>query len=388
MLRLVAYAPNGVQRYPLGNGDLIIGSADECDICLPFSGVAKRHARIRRSGVGAEIEDLGSRRDTLLNGERVKQASLRVLDEVRLGKVTLLLEDVAPQALAPELVARPKAVAQAAEPDQLLRHIAAISDWVTLDTESRKTIESVIAELISEFGGGACFLFQGEPDELPGTKFAAVTETRYLEGAEELAGAIHDEGLEEGVGQAREIVWQGRKVWSYSRRFSVLDRSYLMIFALPHFSASEWSPTAGLGIVSDLLVLGLVHHVGRFEPILPGHDGHVDLTLAEGLVVGNSVRTLQLLMRCDQCRPRKAVFCFQARPAPVASWSHARFTCRVNCGMVRSLRLHAKELRPSSSRQISSGLRSRAATAQSGGNPGSLVHTVEPSSWIRSIGCR
>ena len=58
--------------------------------------MAQRHAQIWRDDGGVRIEDLGSRRGVLVNGERVREADLEVLDEIRLGNITLLLEDVMP----------------------------------------------------------------------------------------------------------------------------------------------------------------------------------------------------------------------------------------------------------------------------------------------------
>ena len=70
--------------------------------------------------------------------------------------------------------------------------------------------------------------------------------------------------------------------------FSALDRPYFMVCALARFDPSEWSPEAALFALGDLLSLGLVHHVGRYEPILPGNRGVQDLTLDPRLVVGES----------------------------------------------------------------------------------------------------
>ena len=35
MFRLVAYAPEGVRRFPVLKSETLIGSQPECDICLP-----------------------------------------------------------------------------------------------------------------------------------------------------------------------------------------------------------------------------------------------------------------------------------------------------------------------------------------------------------------
>src|SRR5262249_40121526 len=74
MHRLVAYAHNGVERFSLDRDEMVVGSDAACDIHLPFSGVGHRHARVLTAGETISIEDLGSRRGILLNGERVKSA--------------------------------------------------------------------------------------------------------------------------------------------------------------------------------------------------------------------------------------------------------------------------------------------------------------------------
>src|ERR1700680_4816100 len=102
MLRLVAYAPDGVRRFPVHRAEMLIGSAPECDLCLPYIGVALRHARLHFEGDALCIEDLGSRKGLLVSGRKVREAALEVLDEIRIGNVTLLLEDVtAPPERAP-----------------------------------------------------------------------------------------------------------------------------------------------------------------------------------------------------------------------------------------------------------------------------------------------
>ncbi|HET9210744.1 MAG TPA: FHA domain-containing protein, partial [Thermoanaerobaculia bacterium] len=91
MLRLVAYAPDGVRRFPVHRSELIIGSWPECDIYLPYTGVAQKHARLIYDGNELRIEDLGTRKGLLVSGKKVRESALEVLDEIRLGGVTLLV---------------------------------------------------------------------------------------------------------------------------------------------------------------------------------------------------------------------------------------------------------------------------------------------------------
>src|SRR6185295_13095715 len=83
--------------------------------------------------------------------------------------------------------------------------------------------------------------------------------------------------------------------WIFYHSFVALDRDYTLLAALPRFDPEVWSPAAALSTLAHLLVLGLVHHVGWYEPILPGHAGQQDLNLDPNLVVGESQAMKQVI---------------------------------------------------------------------------------------------
>ena len=57
---------------PIHDGaELLFGRVDECDIRIDHDGVSRRHARVRRRGDHVQVEDLGSRNGTLVNGTPV-----------------------------------------------------------------------------------------------------------------------------------------------------------------------------------------------------------------------------------------------------------------------------------------------------------------------------
>jgi DNA-binding NtrC family response regulator len=316
MLRLVAYAPDGVRRFPILRPELVIGSRPECDIVLPYSGVAREHARLSFDGEVLRVQDLGSRRGLLVDGRRVREAELQVLDEVRVGGVTLLVEDVAPE---PDGVGTPPAAPPAAPPAmtpaRMVEHLAAISHWVLADSQSRTTLESLVERLLTDFGGGVLLLFLGDLEgdlEEPGIKFVTATEADWLSAGEGLLeqvrahrGAGHGGGPRRSSGTRRDggatAFFEGRLgeagAWIFHRTFSALDRPYFMICALAGFEPGEWSPEPALDALGDLLSLGLVHHVGRYEPILPGNRGVQDLTLDPRLVIGESRAMKEVLER-------------------------------------------------------------------------------------------
>jgi len=302
MLRLVAYAPDGVRRFPIHRRELVIGSRPECDIVLPYSGVSQRHALLTYDEGTLRVEDLGSRRGLLVDGRRVKEAVLDVLDEVKMGGVTLLVEDVVPEpdgtggADAPP--ERPRTTEPVMTAARMIEHLARVSNWVLADAESRTTLESLMEELLAEFGGGALFLFLGDLDQA-GIKFVSATDPEWMAAGDRLLEQIRQERERRG-GAGKGVFFEGllladgaaeetaEPAWIFHRVFSALDRPYFMVCALARFDPSEWSPEAGLFTLGDLLSLGLVHHVGRYEPILPGNRGVQDLTLDPRLVVGEA----------------------------------------------------------------------------------------------------
>jgi transcriptional regulator with AAA-type ATPase domain len=66
--------------------ELLFGRVDECDIKIDHDGVSRRHAKVRRRGDHVQVEDLGSRNGTLVNGTPVTAARrLAVGDVISVG---------------------------------------------------------------------------------------------------------------------------------------------------------------------------------------------------------------------------------------------------------------------------------------------------------------
>ena len=306
MFRLVAYAPDGVRRFPVLKSESLIGSQPECDICLPYTGVAQKHAILRYDGGALRIEDLGgSRKGLLVSGRKVRESALEVLDEIRLGGVTLLVEDVAPPP-QPAPAAPPAEPAPAgpprSTPERMVEHLCRISEWVLSDTESRTTSEDLVSQVLTDFGGGVFFLLQGEMEKA-GLKLVVSSDAAWLASGERLMeqlAAHRQAGNNLLKGGALEGELAGSRAWICYHSFSALDRTYTLMAAFPAFTPDEsWSPVESFRTLGHLLVLGLVHHVGWYEPILPGHAGQQDLILDPGLVVGQSLTMKQVV---DQLR--------------------------------------------------------------------------------------
>jgi len=70
-------------------GRVVLGRADDCDVCLPHRSVSRRHARIEERDGRWRLTDLRSRNGTRVNGERVDGAWLADADELVLGDLLL-----------------------------------------------------------------------------------------------------------------------------------------------------------------------------------------------------------------------------------------------------------------------------------------------------------
>lgn len=306
MYQLVAYTPDGVRRFPVLRSRLVIGSGEGCDVQLPYTGVAGRHAEVRLEGDRLTVADLGSRKGTQVSGRKVREAALEVLDEIRVGAVTLLVEDVLPgdgppaaearagRAAAAETRARPSA-------SRMVDHLARCCEWVLADVESRTTLESLVRGVLDDFGGGLLVLLQGAPLADAGIKLLVASDDSWLHHGEELVGQVAGRlgsgpGPEGGDSFAGELA--GRPAWVCHHSYVAIERPYTLTVALPGFRAGEWDPKAGMRALGDLIILGLIHHVGWYEPILPGRKERPGLQLEDGLVVGESAamaRVMELL---------------------------------------------------------------------------------------------
>ena len=137
MYQLVAYTPDGVRRFPVVRSRLVIGSQPDCDVPLPYTGVAQQHAEVLFDGERLRVADLGSRKGVQVSGRRVREAELEVLDEIRVGAVTLLVEDVHPDPAAeePGPASAPAPTPAPPEPsaERMVDHLARFSEWVLAD---------------------------------------------------------------------------------------------------------------------------------------------------------------------------------------------------------------------------------------------------------------
>ena len=78
----------GARRFPLGEGDHVIGRDPDVEIRLDASTVSRRHARVTVTGNGASLEDFGSKNGTFRGETRVTSpVPLADGDDIRIGSV-------------------------------------------------------------------------------------------------------------------------------------------------------------------------------------------------------------------------------------------------------------------------------------------------------------
>jgi hypothetical protein len=76
--------------YPV-TGPVVIGRAAEADISVAAEEISRRHALVKPTPDGLQVEDLGSSNGTFINSKRVQQGFLKPGDELRLDAVRLIL---------------------------------------------------------------------------------------------------------------------------------------------------------------------------------------------------------------------------------------------------------------------------------------------------------
>jgi len=88
-------------------GPVVIGRAPECDISVPADEMSRRHALVKPTPDGLQVEDLGSSNGTFINNKKVQTGFLGPGDELRLDAVRFIL--VAPGMEIPSHSAQPPA---------------------------------------------------------------------------------------------------------------------------------------------------------------------------------------------------------------------------------------------------------------------------------------
>jgi hypothetical protein len=80
------------KRWPLNKREFVIGRGEDCDIVLPDRQVSRHHFRVVRGDDGYNVEDLGSKNGTYINGAPVRGSmQLQDGDEIQVALSVRLL---------------------------------------------------------------------------------------------------------------------------------------------------------------------------------------------------------------------------------------------------------------------------------------------------------
>lgn len=92
--RLVARIGARLIRFPLAEGQSIVGAKSDCDITLDHPSVSRRHALVVVRDSDVTVSDLGSRNGTRIGRKRIRSISLRPGDTINFGAVAAKLETI------------------------------------------------------------------------------------------------------------------------------------------------------------------------------------------------------------------------------------------------------------------------------------------------------
>jgi len=99
----------GLTRFPLADGENLIGRTTEARICVTSTEVSRRHARVVVSDGRALLEDLGSTHGTFLEGRRIQgPVELKHGECIRIGPTQLVFCVAAEVVAAPRTEGAPK----------------------------------------------------------------------------------------------------------------------------------------------------------------------------------------------------------------------------------------------------------------------------------------
>lgn len=97
----VAAGPDKGRRFPLPEGETVLGRSSACGIVLADPVLSRRHCSITLAGGSLEIADLDSANGTVVNEAEVKRARLSPGDLIKIGETALnVAEESAAQAQA------------------------------------------------------------------------------------------------------------------------------------------------------------------------------------------------------------------------------------------------------------------------------------------------
>jgi hypothetical protein len=88
-LKIIAGPELGREMLLLPGREMVIGRVEGADLVVVENNISRQHASVTATENTVQIRDLGSRNGTFLNGQRTTQATLKVGDEIVVGRCRL-----------------------------------------------------------------------------------------------------------------------------------------------------------------------------------------------------------------------------------------------------------------------------------------------------------
>ena len=118
---------NRGDEFAIAEGTNVIGRAASCNVTLFDKKSSREHCHIHKRGRYYSVEDLDSTNGTLLNGKKLtpgKNVSMKMNDQLRIGKTVLQLSEKAVGNLLTQTVSDVAADMQSKQYDKLLSSAA------------------------------------------------------------------------------------------------------------------------------------------------------------------------------------------------------------------------------------------------------------------------
>jgi transcriptional regulator with GAF, ATPase, and Fis domain len=155
----------GARRELAATGrSLTIGRAPDNDVVARDGRVSRHHSRIERRGEVVRVLDLGSANGTRLNGQQVREATVRPGDRVAVGDLSLTLESL--EAEASEAFDTLSEGARSEARD--MRAFVALASRMVAETDLKELLVQVVDSAVELVGAERGFLLLG-PDRRPGS---------------------------------------------------------------------------------------------------------------------------------------------------------------------------------------------------------------------------
>ena len=114
-IALVTFGKSGVRKeFAIEKGTTVIGRRIDADLRIPLNQISRAHCEILVNKEKALLRDLDSSNGTYVNGEQIKEVSLKAGDLIKLGPVIFTVQidgepkDITPPAVTPAPKSKPR----------------------------------------------------------------------------------------------------------------------------------------------------------------------------------------------------------------------------------------------------------------------------------------